>query len=398
VGREEGEVAACGGGELLEGEGRKLGGKGFVAGGGWGVGRRGRGMVLTRSQRASHSSSSRPGSTMDGDGSMAATAEGPTYTGKIDRFFALEAEAGQDLVLHSILARLVSPKDLCNAASVCRRWRGIASSAALWDVHCARVWQGKVEVPEACKSLRASGYPRSALAASVRDSRRTVLTAEELTGVVWCFRFKADAGEDWQLIDPYWLGRPARRMVFAPDGRLLRSGDYFASQGQPLDPADKEDTEFMEDFAFPDLRWEFRPDAKMRKSMRSGDLHPGPLQSGSRLSVLVNGRRVPLLHISRHPVNWGFIMESCWTLYTKFDMGLRRNPDPWLEDENRPINIITQDREALVYNLMFDETTTEEEGSEDEVNGEEDFSEEEDNGEDGVGYESGEDENVIGAR
>jgi len=276
----------------------------------------------------------------------------------LDTFFALEAEAGQDLVLHSILARLTSPVDLCNASAVCRRWRQVASGAALWDAHCERVWEGKVEVPESCRVLRASGHPQSALVASVRDSRRTVLTAEELTGVAWCFRFKEDAGEEWQHIDPWWLGGRAQRMVFAPDGRLVRAAAYFRGTGQPLGEGDEGGE--MEEFLFPDLRWEFTPSAELRRSGNTGDLHPAPLQSGSTVCVYVNGRRVPRVHISRHPVNWGFIMESCWVMYTKFDMGLRSNPDPFLDDKLRPVNVNTQDHEAYVYNLMLDETTTEE--------------------------------------
>ncbi|CAN0451943.1 unnamed protein product, partial [Discosporangium mesarthrocarpum] len=41
----------------------------------------------------------------------------------------------------------------------------------------------------------------------------------------------------------------------------------------------------------------------------------------------IAGREVPTYIVSRHPSNWGFIMESCWTLYTSWKMPPREGPE-----------------------------------------------------------------------
>ena len=38
------------------------------------------------------------------------------------------------------------------------------------------------------------------------------------------------------------------------------------------------------------------------------------------VQVFVNGNRVPPYLISRHPRNWGWIMQSCWVAYFSFPM------------------------------------------------------------------------------
>lgn len=41
----------------------------------------------------------------------------------------------------------------------------------------------------------------------------------------------------------------------------------------------------------------------------------------------IGGREVPTYIVSRHPANWGFLLESCWTLYTSWEMPPREGPD-----------------------------------------------------------------------
>lgn len=36
---------------------------------------------------------------------------------------------------------------------------------------------------------------------------------------------------------------------------------------------------------------------------------------------------MPTYIVSRHPSNWGFLLESCWTLYTSWEMPPRDGPD-----------------------------------------------------------------------
>lgn len=40
----------------------------------------------------------------------------------------------------------------------------------------------------------------------------------------------------------------------------------------------------------------------------------------------IGGREVPTYVVSRHPSNWGFLLESCWTVYTSWEMPPREGP------------------------------------------------------------------------
>jgi hypothetical protein len=71
---------------------------------------------------------------------------------------------------------------------------------------------------------------------------------------------------------------------------------------------------------------------------------------GSLVQVNVNGRRVPTYVVSRHPANWGFIMQSCWVVYMSFEMPAP-GVDTDLDDENLAIDAASQACEARHYNL-----------------------------------------------
>ena len=77
-------------------------------------------------------------------------------------------------------------------------------------------------VPERCKQLVASGQCALAYRTSLVDSRRTRITADELTSQTLRWRFKAAAGEDWTAFDPYWRGEEPLSLRFQPDGRVVR--------------------------------------------------------------------------------------------------------------------------------------------------------------------------------
>ena len=59
-------------------------------------------------------------------------------------------------------------------------------------------------------------------------------------------------------------------------------------------------------------------------------------ESGSSVRVVVDGRDVPTLQVARHPVHKGFIMESCWALYTAFPMPA---PGQGLDDDDLSVSV-----------------------------------------------------------
>ena len=243
-----------------------------------------------------------------------------------------------------LVALLASHLDLSGVgrlACVDRTLRTIISSTNdAWEARCSHLWDRKVYVPLRARKLRASGDARAALRLSIEDAERTWLTDDELCAFDWNFRFKASAGESWTEEDPYWNDLPPTRVRFemptAAGGEVGGEADGAESRGT-MKPSGFEMLEHRS------LRWQW---AKGRGEDVGGDR--------SRLELYVDGRKVPTYHVARHS-NWGFLMQSCWVLYTSFPMPVR-GTDPSLDDEALEITIERQSREARAYNtgLFYD--------------------------------------------
>lgn len=67
----------------------------------------------------------------------------------------------------------------------------------------------------------------------------------------------------------------------------------------------------------------------------------------------IGGREVPTYIVSRHPSNWGFLLESCWTLYTSWEMPPRDGPgsDRSLLDDKLKVTMDDQWEEVSLTNL-----------------------------------------------
>eukprot|EP00953_Heterococcus_sp_UTEX-ZZ885_P028797 15351-Heterococcus_DN1.PRE.1 len=66
---------------------------------------------------------------------------------------------------------------------------------------------------------------------------------------------------------------------------------------------------------------------------------------GATVIVVVNGREVPTYHVFRNKKNWGFMLVSCWCLYTSWRMPKRydtANADAELADDALQINVEDQ--------------------------------------------------------
>ena len=234
----------------------------------------------------------------------------------------------------------------------------------VWDAMCGQTWAGKVHVAQGAVDLRGmASSAREALRLSLADARRTELTDEELVAFEWRFRFKEQAGPQWQLHDPYWTKHEASLVKFTPSRR--RSPGRLHILNFPL----------VEDF---DLRWSW---IAMQRAGRSTRV----------LQVNVNGSPVPSYVISRHADNWGWVMQSCWVVYLSFEMP-RPGVDPTLDDEGLGLGVDAQLREVMAYNGYFDESEEEEDGEEDDYDeeGNDDDDEEEEEDEGGEEEEEGE--------
>jgi hypothetical protein len=186
-----------------------------------------------------------------------------------------------------------------------------------WENLCQILWRDKIHV---CEQARLLQPARRAYQATMDDAqnRDCIRLSEFLynptsnTGTIWSFRFKQSAGPDWSASDPWWAGNEARRMVFLQNGEVKQyvvdehnTTEHHLSNptfGRLIDPP------------IPmNWRWILRP----------MDLPARP--QGSYVRFNVAGRDVPTYVMRRSPNNnWGFVMESCWGVYTSFSMPKRR--------------------------------------------------------------------------
>ena len=222
-------------------------------------------------------------------------------------------EVGLELV-----AGTLSLREVACFAGCCRSWREVVKrSEFLWKRQLERRLSESVYVPS---KLKESRRPASeTLKDLLIDEKRTALRLEELTGLEWRFRFKRAAGSSWMAVDPYWCDKPATIVKFFDDGKTqrksLRSDDLAIT-----------------------WRW--------------GDSQSSRPASGTpcdRVRANVDGQDVPTYLVSRHPRHRGFLMQSCWALYTAFPMP-RPGEDPLLDDDALEVGFETQAREALAYN------------------------------------------------
>lgn len=205
----------------------------------------------------------------------------------------------------------------------------VTTDRVVWDGLCNSIFKDKVFIPAEATRRRQQGDPRAALRIALTDATRTTLTEEELTNFEWNFRFKEAAGPGWCEEDPYWRGAPGgpAKIRFDP----LKRGVHV-----PTHPAGMSGGVRARGFDMLEerrLRWSWGPH--------------GPL--GSHVQIRVDGMRVPTYVVSRHAPNWGWLMQSCWVLYTSFPMPAKGS-DPSLEDTAFEMTVETQSREAQAYN------------------------------------------------
>ena len=194
-------------------------------------------------------------------------------------------------------------------------------------------------MPQEAKDLLALGEARRAYVVSIEDSKRQRLTTEELTSYTWFHRMKASAGPGWLESDPYWLGKQSNQRRFTENGDMAC-----------VTPSD------------PDAGVEIR----QWRWVSSGGGRSGSKQ-GSLIRHSVNGRDRPTQMISRHPRNWGWVMQNCWSITCSFPLPLQGD-DPDLDDDNLAVTVDSQQAEAMVFNLGLGNLPDDWDGREDDVN------------------------------
>lgn len=216
-----------------------------------------------------------------------------------------------------------------SCAGVCHGWRTVALADRAWQPRLAALRSGKHFCGVAPAPDPDHAFFRSTCAAffaTIRDSKRTWLTLDELVGLEFCFRFKSGAGESWTSMDPWWRRGEAIRLRLHADRTVRPVGDarpFWGVAGQ--------------------VAGRFR-------------VEPGhecdPLSSGSPRPTVVTMNGHPSYTVRRHPSHWGVYMESCWCVWTGFPMA-PRGDDLAMEDEALSVTAddARQRREVDAYNL-----------------------------------------------
>ena len=179
-----------------------------------------------------------------------------------------------DEIIYTIFMHLGSHRHVSVCTEVCKLWRRMANQDSIWRELCIRLWADKAVIPDSFRSLLESGRSKMALKESIRDSKRTSITVEELASFKFYFRFKQVAGHYWTEKDPFWLANTPIRISFSTDGSV---------SGFPWEALQ--------------MKWHFVDDDGKACE-----------EKGSAIRVAVNGRCVPTYTISRHS-NWGIILQ-----------------------------------------------------------------------------------------
>ncbi len=224
-----------------------------------------------------------------------------------------------DDILCNILSHL-DVRSLLGSRYLNRSFRRLASQgSAGWENLCRKLWEKKIHVS---KVARDHADPMIAYRLSIEDAQsRNYVHPEELifdpltkTGTVWSFRFKESAGIDWTSWDPWYNGRPCRKMVFLADGSVKE----YKSENQNED-ASLEGSPFSER-----MDNVLDPPLSMNWRFITYPLDMPARPHGSYIRFSVAGRDVPTYCVRRSPTkNWGFVMESCWGVYASFELPKR---------------------------------------------------------------------------
>ena len=95
------------------------------------------------------------------------------------------------------------PHQLLVCGLVSKGWNNYANDLVLWRNLLRKLLQDKIYTPASILQVEENGNPKRAYWLSLKDSKRTWITKEELCSLNWSFRFKQQAGEHYTQNDPW---------------------------------------------------------------------------------------------------------------------------------------------------------------------------------------------------
>lgn len=122
-------------------------------------------------------------------------------------------------------------KDVAACTLACRALHQVAVIGAPWEVLCEDVWQDKVFVPGEARRLKAAGDGRAALQFAHKDKVRTVITLEELVGMIWQSKEKPAVGRGGLAASNWRNGRHCIYTRYNVDGTIDRETYAYERDG-----------------------------------------------------------------------------------------------------------------------------------------------------------------------
>ena len=219
--------------------------------------------------------------------------------------------ASNDDVLMAIQQAL-SPAELVGSIAVCRAWAALATADAAWQPRCEELWYGKLHTEQ---WHRSEGLARiAAYWLSLYDSERVALTPAELVGLRWWARVKEESLMTHGC--PWWNDLPAGTRHYTLVGSAAETGAPQEGRG----PAEADEAT------------EARPHGTYASSERGvGEWAiVAPQLQRPDDPTIVWCSRGPISfdpHVSsRHPQNWGWLLQNMHGLSASFPLPPRASP------------------------------------------------------------------------
>ena len=191
------------------------------------------------------------------------------------------------------------PELVLTSSGVCKVWQTVGLADASWRRRCECLWEGKLHVDIWRDDTTLPRYLAYFL--SLRDSRRTCLSAQELCSFAWSARVKFVSGMAHTC--PWWRGQRAghRSYELRTSGAAVRvgqrSGSYVSSE----------------------------------RGIGSWEITSGLQEAPTIIQTGRSGAVYPPHRASRWPKNWGWLLQNEFGFSASFPLP-PRGEEPELED------------------------------------------------------------------
>jgi hypothetical protein len=276
--------------------------------------------------------------------------------------------------------------ELSICSLVSKNFHIYTTNSIIWKSLCLTLWKNKSYIQnidnDDVQSWKYIYY------SSIIDSKRSFIKYNELTKSIFNFRFKKDAGDDWLTNCKWHNGKKASEVIFLNNGSMKTLSSQNELDIHDIELIINRDNNNIDLISEPaiwesninlsniKLEWslEWKKTRRKRYSLLNNyltklnklnqiisksnnynlisneEIEKFETTCGDTIIMKVNGIPVPSYVITRSPTsNWGFLLESCWVLYSSFELP-QKGKEKLLEDDYLSISVDDQWLEVQEYN------------------------------------------------